>query len=723
MESDDDFDLFSVTEEAASSAAHEGKLKRLIKKAKTIQVDSPNYDTDKSVEEPNWGSRSKLVEDIEPESGFGNLGAKRVLEFDSLEINGVETENREMQEEIKDLGSEKSERKRRSFDKDEEIKEKKKKKKKNEKDNGVDSDCKTHKSTVCNKRRGAKERKNQLMQLHVESQRLLRETGHATFKPLPLVQKPISSILEKIRQRKQEIFRKSVSLSIASSINDDEFYMDLEPRNAPIEEMEDFTAAKAVSDETIAHPTDVENNIDVSCADVSTETKTQSSHESIPSLMDLNPISKQAFRAPVDDTQTSYSKDSFPDDTPSSPLEEVLAPSLLALNLKLDSAPPEDISSDEENNDKENMDPHLHRSVDLSSSPNGDPVKAFVDDEAAEEDDSDNDLFRFQDKDEDEDDEDDEECNNMIATGFEEKPTDVEKRNELHQKWLEQQDDDGTEKLLQRLKCGLKQTGTALIDEKDGEGKEENEESDDEAAQDLVTANVVRTNLRKAKQMISQMFTDLNDAYVSSDDEETETRQVKQCLSEKAHVQSKHLSIAKDEQSSNVLIKKINVAPDPKKKAKASSFLNMSLIVGNKHASSKSSFLGRGLHHSLPSSHKHGSSKGRSFIFERDDSRSRSEIPEAEDSLNMMQREKQSTRTASAKFSSNSQVKSTTEDTKSTAEMNSGTSLHEILRRSSRQSIHCTQDSVICHNESVFAAFKLEKKPIKKEPGIPIRTG
>ncbi|GAV84384.1 LOW QUALITY PROTEIN: hypothetical protein CFOL_v3_27828, partial [Cephalotus follicularis] len=355
--------------------------------------------------------------------------------------------------------------------------------------------------------------------LHDVSSSERMTTRHATFKSLSLVQKPLSSILEKIRQRKQEIFRKSVSLSIASSFNDDEFYMDLEPGNAPIEEMEDFTAAKAASDETIAHRTDVDNNLDVLSANGSTETKTQSSHESIPSPVDL-----------LLDSQTSDSKDSFPDDTPSSPLEEVLAPSLLALNLKLHSAPPEDISSDEENNNKENVDPHLHRSVDLSSSPNGDPVKAFVDDEAAEEDDSDNDPFRFQDNDEDED---AEELNNMIATGSEEKPIDVKKRNELHQKWLEQQDDARTEKFLQILISGWKQAETALIDEKDGEGEENNEESGDEAAEDLVTANVV-TNLRKAKQMIAQMFTDLNDAYISSDDEETETRQVKQCLSEKA---------------------------------------------------------------------------------------------------------------------------------------------------------------------------------------------
>jgi hypothetical protein len=41
-------------------------------------------------------------------------------------------------------------------------------------------------------------------------------------------------------------------------------------------------------------------------------------------------------------------------------------------------------------------------------------------------------------------------------------------------------------------------------------------------------------NLKKAKEMISQMFTDKDDVYISSDDEETETRLVKEQLSYKA---------------------------------------------------------------------------------------------------------------------------------------------------------------------------------------------
>jgi hypothetical protein len=77
-----------------------------------------------------------------------------------------------------------------------------------------------------------------------------------------------------------------------------------------------------------------------------------------------------------------------------------------------------------------------------------------------------------------------------------------------------------------------------LLEEKEYEGKEDEEaevdeeEFLDEAAE--VTRHVVRMNLKKAKEMISQMFTDKDDVYISSDDEETETRLVKEQLSYKA---------------------------------------------------------------------------------------------------------------------------------------------------------------------------------------------
>lgn len=186
----------------------------------------------------------------------------------------------------------------------------------------------------------------------------------------------------------------------------------------------------------------------------------------------------------------------------------------------------------------------------MPSSPIGDPVKAFVDDEAEEEDDSDHDLFRFQDSEEDEEDGDAAELNDMIATGYEERPMDSERRNELHQKWLEQQDASGTEKLMQKLKFGSKLKETTLLEEKDADGEKDadieeyadgeedaNGEEDADGEEDEYggeDTNAVQMSLRQIKQMIPLMFTDNDDAYLSSDDDETEKRLAKQCLSEKA---------------------------------------------------------------------------------------------------------------------------------------------------------------------------------------------
>lgn len=171
----------------------------------------------------------------------------------------------------------------------------------------------------------------------------------------------------------------------------------------------------------------------------------------------------------------------------------------------------------------------------------GDPVKAFVDEEAEEEDDSDNDLQRFRDNEEDEDDDDIEELNDMIATGYEEEPIDREKRDQLHQQWLEQQDTTGMDNLLQKLNCGsrLNESSSLEVEEEDEESKETENESDDDIDDFVAQSDAVKINLKKVKQMIPQMFTDKEDAYVSSD-EETEERLAKQSLSYK--VVSSHFS-------------------------------------------------------------------------------------------------------------------------------------------------------------------------------------
>ena len=84
-------------------------------------------------------------------------------------------------------------------------------------------------------------------------------------------------------------------------------------------------------------------------------------------------------------------------------------------------------------------------------------------------------------------------------------------------------------------------------------------------------------------------------------------------------------------------------------------------------------------------------------------------------------RENRPTKTASAKFS-NSQTKSSAQPRKDESETSSRAQLLEILRRSSLQTSHCTRNSIVGHTESIFAAFKLEKKSIGNKTNVSIKT-
>lgn len=116
----------------------------------------------------------------------------------------------------------------------------------------------------------------------------------------------------------------------------------------------------------------------------------------------------------------------------------------------------------------------------------------------------------------------------MIATEYEERPIDNERRNELHQKWLEQQDAAGTDNLMQRLKCGSV-LRKAFSSDKEPETDEDDEEFDDEAEEESLPQNPARVNIRKAKQIILQLFPDKEDTYLSDDDYGTQRRHA-QCL-------------------------------------------------------------------------------------------------------------------------------------------------------------------------------------------------
>lgn len=155
-------------------------------------------------------------------------------------------------------------------------------------------------------------------------------------------------------------------------------------------------------------------------------------------------------------------------------------------------------------------------------------------DEEAVEDDSD-DLF--EDKDEEEASDMEENCD-YIVSNVVEKQIDHEKNNQYHQQWQQQEDEARTEKLLRKLNCGIKQKATSSLYEEDAdktdderdesdkdvashkdEDESDNDVDSEEDAEGYIASGVTTKKLR---QMIPQMFTDKDDVYVSSEDEETE---------------------------------------------------------------------------------------------------------------------------------------------------------------------------------------------------------
>ncbi|KAJ8532426.1 hypothetical protein K7X08_012349 [Anisodus acutangulus] len=613
----------------------------------------------------------------------------------SKEIGGID-------EETEDMDTEKL-----GIQQDVEGDDKKKKKKKRTKgDIGRE---------VKNKRREAKERKAFLQQLHVDTQRLLRESKDATFKPTAVVHKPISSVLEKIRKRNLEISKNRTSIHKFSASR--EVMMEVEANSAYSEEQRVDKLEIELEGKVDAHGIETGRTVDTSNIDGISVPRITRSGDIVPDEVSLDETPDAVFRAPVgdthdlfDDSEPTGSKDEILDNPSSSPLEEeVMAPSLLALNLNFDSAPPDESFSDEDDNDKENISPHTKEGGGVCSSPKGDPVKAFLDDEAEEEDDSDNDLLRFGDNEEEEDIDDSAELRDIIATDFKEKPIDNEKRNELHQKWLAQQDAAGTENLLQRLKCGVEQKETMLVDD---ELESEEGEKEFNVVTDMyaVPKSSAQFNSKRAKQTIMQMFVDKDDVFLSDDDEETEKSLVKQRMLYNSGITTVASPI-EDESSSEFfgLIKKLNTVPDNKRKPKASSFFDTVLGDQKKKSSLKSSFLGRVTNH-LPSSHKQSSTIGRSFIFGRDDSNSLSSMSISEDSSDMIVKDNLPIKNSSTKYGNFQAKLSSQGKNVAAAGTSAAAPLFEILKRSSASSNVCSRDVLLDLPKPFLADLRVSKR-------------
>ncbi|XP_076936514.1 uncharacterized protein LOC143603656 [Bidens hawaiensis] len=771
MESDDDYESFSIPNNSPSPSPKHRRLKRL-KKSTDVDVQSTTvesvpeeapeasdirtFDGNGDAEELNprvkelrscYGD-STVKKDLEIEeddvtekelsSGGGDevlrtdrKETKRALDFDD-DDNDINVNVNENESGVDQLAGNEGDNIDMEVRVGEDVENNEKKgKKKRRKSSGHDNKPKAAKTSYSSKRREEKERRAYLDQLHAESQRILRETRGVSFKPVPLVQKPISSILEKIRQRKLEVTKK-----FNQSINDDS---DKEGDKYDVKDQPE-SVEKEVNDLSGSVKEDKVSNVDhVSDDDGADEPDLcgeQKSDVNACSQKDLDVDPTPAICAPVDDTQELFG-DTQPSDSDgkeseneescehdSSSQEEEMGPSLLTMKLKFDSVP--DDTCDEEENDKENVDPRVQE----HPSPKGDHAKAFLDDEAEEEDDSDNDRMVFGDDEEDEEDEDEddiEELNKMIATGYKERPIDLETRNELHQKWLEEKDAAGTDDLLRRLNVTSKLKEASLLDDDEGEedvemndnvndDSDNSDEDDVDVHEDEDVERPRRMNLKKAKEMVAQMFNDKDDDYFSSDEEETEKILVKERLLNKDTEKGKLVSPIEDEDSREVFgrIKKLNEVPEGRKKAKIASYFDTSLIGGNSNSSSKSSFLSRTSNSSVSLPSKQGGSGGvRSFIFGRDDSNSRSSILNSEDTSDAIASSEMQPKKVTTKYrSSQSQGRSSTQTTNLVSE-SSSTSFFEILNQSSLQLNVHNQHHKIEISQSVFASFKIPKKPIK----------
>ncbi|KAJ4825278.1 hypothetical protein Tsubulata_038817, partial [Turnera subulata] len=403
MDSDEEFLSFSDDTANPSSPVLPGRKLKRLKKAATVQTpkqprpttpskandesaptlpasspplpESP-LDTSQKSGEDSDGAGSRSAADASPLKGFewGN-------EFDSIfngpegEEDGTGVEFDSVEEELDGNGKdgESPSAKKRliledGFDETDDHKKKKKKKRKKRSESFIDDDG--FEDLPFSVPSTKKERRDRLKDLRIESQRLLRETREASFKPVPVVKKPVSSLLEKIRKRKREISENSVNIQGSSSLYGDEVLtreveLDYEFENSSFEGTKDDVVKKAGTGKTAELPVDLDNNNFGSPSATRPEDTSNQISEDLRSPMGLKGELKQKFRAPVDDTQdlsfesqTSDSKD----EPPRSPLDEVLAPSMPSMNLKFDSVAPDDSDTDEEDNDKENVDPHQHHS-------------------------------------------------------------------------------------------------------------------------------------------------------------------------------------------------------------------------------------------------------------------------------------------------------------------------------------------------------------------------
>lgn len=182
-------------------------------------------------------------------------------------------------------------------------------------------------------------------------------------------------------------------------------------------------------------------------------------------------------------------------------------------------------------------------------------------------------------------------------------------------------------------------------------------------------------------------------------------------LDQEHEAKDSFVSLSECEMSREVFgrIKKLNVLPDDKKKANTS-FFDALFTKGGCGDSVKHSFRSRASKNSMSSVNKHRSSSARSYVFERDDSRSRSSVAESvETSDNHEHKSKQN---FPAKFTSSQATLSSQRTQIASSQTTARSSLFEILRGSSIKTRCSTSDNTISC-DAAFVAFKSVRGSVK----------
>ncbi|BBN11615.1 hypothetical protein MPTK1_5g13410 [Marchantia polymorpha subsp. ruderalis] len=499
-----------------------------------------------------------------------------------------------------------------------------------------------------------KKRREEAESIDAETQRLLRESKKVAFPEEQLEQKPISSVLEKMRNRKLQRAQKKRSshqvaecsskrpildlkkaLSVDSGLNldledDIEVVMVKPPTHQVLAVKQEpggtsgtnehmNTTAFVESVEGPSRPSTPETRPEASRADKSSVVSGKREAPLRPLLIDSQEL--------YCDSQLSPSRDEAPDARGRD--EDVTLPEY-SMNLQFDSeTQDEDSSSRVEDEEKENKDPKRAAEV----LPTVSRVRGLIDDEAEDEDE---DLL------EDEDDEDDdttEDLRDLLAQDVTEKAADRKRRADLHRKWLQQQDDSMTDTILQRIETGWrnkakKQKLPGILDEVDDDDStgcksqtvEEATEEPTESTVASLTSSIKRKSEEPTDHGVKRSRSQEVEETEDDDCEEEDEWFRRQRLLNESEEHSELPSVHDDETSRQIfsLINKVNVATIKSTKVTTGSNDMRPLGVAHHHTLShvQSSFVRRTTTTSVPPTTRQGSGNSRSYIFGRDDSNS-----------------------------------------------------------------------------------------------------